>query len=589
LNRHSSGKRVRLIAIVLVVVLFLIGFVPRYRHSHSLAKETQERASAPPPVEVAQPKMAAADSILLPGTLQAISIAAVQARATGYVRRLYVDIGAKVKAGQVLAEIESPDAEQQVVQAGADTARSQATVGQSVAQLARNVSAVKSAEADYATAQAKVAQALAATTQAQARAASARRTVAQRRADLTQARANYQLAYTTVKRYETLLRQGFVAQQEYDQSAADYKSRAAAVLAAEATVFAAQADVKAADEEVLAQRALVRAARSDAESARSRIAAAEADVSAGRQLVSANQAAVASSQANERRYAILQSFTKVVAPFDGVVTARNVDLGALVTPGATTNLASGGSATGASPSANGGGSAAATPGAAVTAPTVGLFGIAKVDTLRMFVNVPQTEFGSIPAGTAASVTLREYPGAEFRGTVLQRSGAVDATSRTLLTEIRLDNHDGRLLPGMYAQAAFTPAAGQQVLRLPANVVMYGTEGTRVAVVGRDDVVRMRPVTLGRDFGTEIEVLQGVQPGERLVSNPTDDLQDGQKVRVLKPKKKKAASGSGGGGSDTGGADGGGSDRGGSEANAGSGTSGGSGGGSAGSGAGGGGA
>lgn len=549
---RKAPHRARTIALVAIVALFLIGFIPKFLHSRSLAKETREETTRPPEVEVAEPVSKTPEPLLLPGTMQSLTNTVVQARATGYVRKLYVDIGSVVKAGQLLAEIESPDTDQQAIQATAQTAQSQATVGQSVAQVARQTAAVRQAEASFASAGAKVAQAVAAEYQAKATVVQRRRQVQNQRATLTQARAQYQLAYTTVKRYETLLQQGFVAQQEYDQAAAEYKTRAAAVLAAEAGVASAQADEQAAEQTVRAQRALVEAAQSDADAAHANIRAAQQDVNAGLQLISANQSAVEANRANERRFAALRGFERVTAPYDGVITARNVDIGSLISGGVST--VSSGSTSSASPSASGStGSPASVPTFAITAPTTGIFGIARVDTLLLLVNVPQTYAQAIPNGSPAKVVIREFPGETFVGKVVLRSGAVDAQSRTRLMEIDISNRDDRLLPGMFAQAIIAPSSARPVLRVPANVVMYGTEGTRVAIVGRDSTVSFKSITVGRDFGTDIEVVEGLRGGERLVSNPTDDLQDGQKVRVLPPKKKKKGSeeGASGGGANEG--------------------------------------
>ncbi len=554
---RKAPQRARLFAIVVIIALFLIGFVPKYLHSHSLAKETHEEAAAPPGVSVERPRLAQTDPLLLPGTIQSITNTVVQARATGYVTKFYVDIGSRVKAGQLLAEIESPDTDQQAIQASAQTVQSQAVVGQSEAEVERQIAAVRQTEASYESARARMVQSIAAEYQAKAVVAQKQRVVQAQRAALTQARAQYQLAYTTVKRYETLLLQGFVAQQDYDQAAATYKNDAAQVLSAEANVYSAEADQKASEESVLAQQALVKAAKSDADAAHANIRAAQGDVRAAQGLVGANQAAVGASVANEKRFAVLRDFEKVVAPFDGVITSRNVDIGSLISGGVSTT-SSGGSTVGPSPSATGSsGSPAATPTQAVTIPTTGLFGIARVDTVQLLVYVPQTDAASIPMGADAQVVLKEFPGVKFQGKVALQSGAVDAQSRTRLIEIYIPNRDNRLLPGMYAQTIIQPNASRRSLRVPSDTIMYGTDGTRVAVVGRDGIAHIQPITIGRDFGTEIEVLEGLRGNEQLISTPTDDLQDGQKVKVLPPKKKagdasgspqeKGQSGQGGGG------------------------------------------
>lgn len=532
---------------ILIAVLFATGLVPKLSSEKALAAATQKENNAEPEVEFVLPHIAAANPLLLPGSIQAISNTAIQARTSGYVKKLNVDIGSRVRAGQVLAELESPDADQQVAQANADTAKSQATVGQSIADVAksqagvsqsradllRQQAAIKQAEAALAGTKAKLSQAIAAKDQAEAKAAQSRQGVELQRANLTQAKAQLELAGATVKRYESLLKEGFVSQQDYDQSAATFKTTTASVQASQANVQAAEADVRASDQAIRAAEAVVQSAKSDADAAKanieaaraayralsSNVAAAEANVQASQQNVSANRAAVESSAANARRYQVLRSFQQVVAPFDGVITSRNVDLGSLVSPGTLTAVSN-----------------------STTTPSVGLFGIARVDTLKILVNVPQTDFRSIKDGTRAEITIREFPGVTFQGTVSQSAGALDASSRTLLTEIHINNHDGKLVPGMFAQVSIMPEGAKQVLRVPANTVTFGADGTRVAVVDASSTVHYHKVTLGRDFGTEFEIVEGVQPTDHLVTNPSDDLKDGSKVKATQAVPESAKGG-----------------------------------------------
>jgi len=197
------------------------------------------------------------------------------------------------------------------------------------------------------------------------------------------------------------------------------------------------------------------------------------------------------------------------APFDGVITARNVDVGSLVTAGGAT--------------------AAPSPTATVT--TTGLFGLARTEELRIQVSVPQAYFQSISAGTKVVVTVQELPGRKFPGEVTMMSGALDSVSRTRMTEIRLKNPQGILLPGMFAQVSFATGVKEHVLRVPANALAIGADGTRVAIVRPDNTLHFQPVQLGRDFGNEAEVLSGLGGKERLVSNPSSDLHEGMKVEV----------------------------------------------------------
>jgi RND family efflux transporter MFP subunit len=523
------------IGIVVLALLFIAGLAPKLKNDRQLAAAANEAANTPPEVETVMPHLAATGGLTLPGDIQAIRETAVQARTSGYISKLYVDIGSRVKAGQVLAEIESPDVDQQVMQANADTAKSRATVGQSQSDVARLQAGVVQSYADVARQKAAILQAKAALvgstakriqaeaglSQAKAILLQNKHQVAVQTAGLSQAQAQYALAAANAKRYANLLAGGFVAQQDYDQAEATYRTTAAAIDAARASIEASKADVEAAEQSVHSNEALVRSARADEQSAAANVSAAQAgydsvvamlnaaksSVQASKATVTANQAAVASSAANANRYEVLRSFEKVVAPFDGVITSRNVDEGSLVSPG---NIVA--------------------ASAVTSTPNVGLFGIARSDTLRIFVNLPQTDYQRARVGAKALIAVRELPKRRFEGTVAQSAGALSSDSRTLLTEVRLTNPDGVLLPGMYAEVTF-PGGGQKFLRVPASTLVIDAKGTRVVVVGSDNHIHFRKVTLGRDYGTETEVLQGLQPTERLVANPTDDLQDGQTVEV----------------------------------------------------------
>lgn len=214
----------------------------------------------------------------------------------------------------------------------------------------------------------------------------------------------------------------------------------------------------------------------------------------------AKQAMLAAAQANVSRLAQLQSFEKVVAPFDGVVTVRNVDVGALIDAG------------------NGG-----TPAA--------LFRLAETDRLRVFVDVPQDQAADVVAGTKATLALPQYPSRSFAGTVARTSGAIDANSRTLRVEVDMDNPDGAVLPGAYAQVSLPLSAAQPGLSLPANALLFRPAGVQVAVVDAKGTVQLRTVTLGRDFGARVEIHAGLHGDERVIVNPGDAITAGQAVRI----------------------------------------------------------
>ena len=209
------------------------------------------------------------------------------------------------------------------------------------------------------------------------------------------------------------------------------------------------------------------------------------------------------ADANVRRLEQLESFKRVYAPFTGVLTRRNVDPGALINAGST-----------------GGGAAGKE-----------LFDIARVDPLRAYVSVPQNYAPAIKNGMQASVTLPELPGQKFAGIVVRTAESIDQTTRTLLTEVDVPNKDGRLLPGSFGEVHFRTGIDAQKVTVPVNAMLFRQEGAQVAVVGSDGKVHLRRITIGRDYGTTLEVLGGVELGDRIVINPADSLEDGQQVNV----------------------------------------------------------
>jgi RND family efflux transporter MFP subunit len=208
----------------------------------------------------------------------------------------------------------------------------------------------------------------------------------------------------------------------------------------------------------------------------------------------------AAAEANVRRLQQLESFKHVYAPISGVITRRNTDVGALITAGS----ASAGKE---------------------------LFDVAQVDPLRVFVSVPQTNAPSIRAGLPAYIELREYPGQKFTGKVVRTADSIDPATRTLLTEIDVPNHDGRLLPGSYAEIHFAVPVRDTRMSIPVNALLFRPEGPRVAVVGPDRKVHLKAINIGRDFGTKVEILGGLAPDDQVVVNPADSLEDGQEVNI----------------------------------------------------------
>ena len=379
-NLESSAKRIRrglpghavLGTLGVLAALFLVGMVPRWRANAALASSVRDQRPSINVISSQRPDGGA--NLVLPGSTQAIKETAIYARTNGYVRHWDVDIGAKVEAGQLLAEIETPEVDQELNQA---------------------------------------------------------------RANVVQAVANADLARATLTRWQKLVDEKVVSPQEFDEkkSAAD----------------ARDADVKVA-------------------------------------------------QANVKRLEELQGFEKIVAPFSGIITARNIDNGILV---------SAGSANQSQP----------------------LFRIAQTDTLRIYVTVPQTQARTIAAGQSATVSVREIPEKTFEAKVVRTSGALDPASRTLLTELQVPNAEGQLFPGMYAEIKFALPHDERTLIVPGNAVMVRSDGPQVLVVDAKQTIRAHAVKLGRDLGDKVEILSGLSSNETVVANPTDALRDGAEVKA----------------------------------------------------------
>jgi RND family efflux transporter MFP subunit len=406
------SARFIVIALVGVFGLVALGAVPRLRHSAAL-----QRTAVPaiPTVTVMTPSRApAAADFTLPGSIQGVQDVPIFARADGYLKRRFVDIGDRVQGGQVLAEIDTPELDQQVAQGRATLAQAQAAL-----------------------------------TQAQA-------ALQQARATLQHNEATMRLNNVTLGRWQELKRRELVAQQDVDNFQAAYDGSRADVAAAQANIDALAASANAA------------------------------------------QANVTASEANLRRLADLQSYQALRAPFAGIVTVRNVDQGSLISSGSATN---------------------ATPA----------FRVAQIDSLRVFVNVPQTFVSSISPGLSTDTVVRELPNRVFKASVYSTAEALDPASRTLLTEIRMRNEGGVLRPGMYADVKFHMTRSDPPFLLPSTAVIIRSGPPLVAVVGPDGVVHLKPVQLGRDLGSNIEVIGGIGDHDTFIVAPPDNLQEGARV------------------------------------------------------------
>jgi RND family efflux transporter MFP subunit len=376
MRRPAGAARAGAVIFAGIIVLSVAYAVFEGIHSRVQAKtELREVAvnSAIPFVNIVYPKGGAkAEEIELPGNTQAFTDTPIYARTNGYVKQWYVDIGASVKQGDLLAEIETPELDQQLQQA---------------------------------------------------------------RAGLKNAEANLQIADITAARWQNLLKTDSVSHQETDQAISDLHSK---------------------------------------------------------------QALVDSNRANVARLEQLQAFEHIIAPVDGVITARNTDLGALIQ-------------------------------ADTTAPKE-IFHLSAIQELRIYIPVPEVYASSVKTGDKVDVTLDAFPGQKFKGTLVRNANAIDPTSRTLNVEVDVDNSSGRLMPGAYAFVRFKVPATRGAVTIPSNALLFRAEGLRVGVV-RNSRVALVPITIGQDYGDAVEVLSGLNARDAVVVNPSDSLANGAEVQI----------------------------------------------------------
>jgi multidrug efflux pump subunit AcrA (membrane-fusion protein) len=436
-RRGIGGIGWAIIGVVFFSSLLAIGILPRLSQRSELQAAVKE-ASTIPSVNVIVPTRATASTKLeLPGSVVALNQTTIYARSTGYLRRWYVDIGDRVRAGQLLAEIDSPDIDQQVLQANAELVQAQANVSQSRANLAKGIS------------------------------------------DLKQARANLLIARQSWERWQFLVTKGAVAQQDTDTKYATYQANIANVEAAQNTVSSDYASLKAA------------------------------------------QANVYASQANFQRNTVLQSYKKVTAPFNGVITERNVNTGVLISAGSSNTSTSSSISTSNSNTSN-----------------TSLYTIAAYDNLNVNVNVPQSLSQSLKTGQTAQITVKELPQRVFTGKVVRTSNAIDPTTRTLLTQLQVQNSDATLRPGMYASVKFAINRNDPPFVIPDSALVANGGGTQVAIVTNDKKVHYQKVAVGRDYGTEVEITSGLTGNESLIATPTVDDIEGLRVQPVVQTKTK---------------------------------------------------
>jgi RND family efflux transporter MFP subunit len=365
-------RRAGIIGAVVVVAVVATGVVTRANDARKL-KDWTDRQAVPTVSVVPVERSAAGASLDLPGRLEAYARAPIYARVSGYLKSWKVDIGAPVKAGQLLAEIETPDLDQQLLQA---------------------------------------------------------------KADLASAEANAALAATTAKRWQAMLGSDSVSRQEVDEKTGDFT----------------------------AKQAIAKAAR-----------------------------------ANVDRIEALKGFTRIVAPFDGMVTARETDVGALINAGS-----------GSGPE---------------------LFVVSDVRKLRVYVRVPQNYAPSIKPGQVATLSLPEYPGRTFQARVEASAGAVAAESGTTLIQLAVDNADGKLMPGSFASVRLDRPGDATALRVPASALIFDDKGMRAATLGADHKIVFKQVTILRDYGKTVEIGSGLGADDQVIESPPDGLVDGDTVRT----------------------------------------------------------
>lgn len=374
-KRLPNLKLVAAVAALIAVGIVATGIVGRVHAKQEMA--SWSAAQAVPTVVAYTPSHGGAGATLvLPGHLSAFENAPIHAQVSGYLHAWYADIGAHVKAGQLLGLIDTPELDEQLQQA---------------------------------------------------------------RADLQSSLANEKLAASTAARWTRMLQQDSVSQQETDEKTSD---------------------------------------------------------------LAAKQAMVAANQANVRRLEALEAFKRIVAPFDGVVTARQTDIGQLISAGQ-----------GAGPE---------------------LFAVSDIHQLRVYVSVPQNEAGSIRPGMSATLTVPGHPGETFTAKLVDTDDSIANTTGTLLVQLMVDNRDGSLIPGEYTEVHFALPGDARLMTIPASSLIFRSDGLQVAVVGHDNRAELRHVTIATDLGTQVRIATGLGPDDRVIDNPPDSLASGDPVRLAAP-------------------------------------------------------
>ncbi|MGO8670560.1 MAG: efflux RND transporter periplasmic adaptor subunit [Capsulimonadaceae bacterium] len=527
-----------------LTALLCVGIVPRMIARTEAKSTSKTSASSSRSVDVYAVQPAAPfDEVDLPGNVQAIDQTAIVARASGYVKRWLVDIGDHVTEGQTLAIIETPDLDQQLLQAQAQLSSAEADYVQAKANVVGLYAKLAEAKANLGRAQAGFEESKTDLERARVAVADSKEAVARQQAQIVRAQADLDLAKVTSERYNGMLADGAVDQESADQAAATYKSSQADMSALQAALRAAQEDVTASNDAVLSAASNVQAYASGVRSAGANVSSAESNIGSGNATVAAAAANVRQNQANVNRFAVLQSFQNVTAPFSGVITARNIDTGTLISAsGSSGGGSNSGSGIAGSNSIGNAASGSLMGGSSGSGGGSELYSIARVDLMRVYVNVPQADEDAIRVGQTAAVTVSNLQGRVFHGTIVRTADALDPISRTLVTEVRLRNSDGSLRPGMFAQVHLSiPHPAGSVSILDSSLVT-NAQGSQVEVVTPSDTIHYQPVLVGRDFGKTMEILTGLHPGQQIIASVDDGLKEGQAVHVANIAQSQASGG-----------------------------------------------
>ncbi len=408
MNNRSGMSRFPFLLILMAItfaILFAIGYLPRTARAKQIAQATTSVEEADALVSVVPVKVAPITAqLILSGDVEAVTETGIFARTDGYVKQRIADIGDRVKKDQLLAEIESPEVDQQLLQSRASLQQSRSALAQSEAAL-------------------------------------------------EQAKANLNLADVTAQRWSQLVTKGVMAKQDGDEKNATFLARKADVAAAEANVRAAKDNISAAE-------------------------------------------------ANVQRLTEIKSFQLIRAPYDGVITIRNVTLGTLASGGSTSAVRE-------------------------------LYRITQLNPLKVTVEVPQSEVGSIHVGLGCDLRIRELAGKVYSAHVTRTANSLNPTSRTLVTEIQFENPGGLVLPGMYGEVEFKLQRNQPPLLVPSDAIITGRDGTRVAML-QNGKVHFAKVTLGRDNGAQTEILSGIKASDQIIINPSNELQENARVKANRP-------------------------------------------------------